>query len=63
MASGVRMAVDHGLAHHLVGAETALRDAVALDAFEPRARRIDAALRAHVDDVLEVRTEADDEFH
>ena len=51
---GRGVAVDHGLAHDFVRAETSLDHAVALHALEARARRVDAALRAHVDDVLEI---------
>ena len=59
---GRRVAVDHGLAHDFVRAEASLDHAVALDALETRARRIDAALRAHIDDILEIRAEAHDEL-
>ena len=62
IALGQRVTVDHGLAHDFVGAETSLDHAVALDALEARARRVDAALRAHIDDVLEIRAEAHDEL-
>jgi hypothetical protein len=56
---GCGVAVHHGLAHQFVGAEVSLRDAVALDALETRAAGVQAPLRAHVDDVFEVGTEAD----